>query len=183
MSKLEYVREMYAFNEWANNRILDTAAKVPEAALKTQPLGSYTTVIADLAHVIGAQVTWLGRWRTGKMPGGALRFDSIESLAELRSEAERSHRDLRVYFSSLTDEDVDADAEYELWIDPEWSDEQRAEVLARYTNPQVWPRWKMFHHLANHGTYHRGEIAMCLTALGESPGEMDFLHWQRSLLR
>jgi uncharacterized damage-inducible protein DinB len=183
MSKLEYVREMYAFNEWANDRILSSAAKVPEAALKEQQLGSYTTIIADLAHIIGAQVTWLGRWRTGKMPGGALRFDTMDSLAEVRSEAERSHRDLRVYFAGLSDADVDADGEYELWINPDWPDEERAEVLTRYKNPQVWPRWKMFHHVANHGTYHRGEIALCLTALGESPGELDFLNWQRSLQR
>jgi uncharacterized damage-inducible protein DinB len=179
MSKLGLIVEVYAHNEWANNVILDTAAKVPEAALKTQPLGSYTTIIADLAHVIGAQVTWLGRWQTGKMPEDALRFEDMDSLAELRAEAETSHQNLREYLSELTDEDVDAAAEYELWINPSATEEERAALLARYANPQVWPRWKMFHHVANHGSFHRGEIALLLTALGESPGDLDFLHYQR----
>ena len=119
MSKLEFIREVYAHNEWANNVVLDTAAKVPEAALLTQPVGSYTTIIADLAHVIGAQVAWLGRWQTGQMPEGAGRFEDMDSLAVLREEAERSHQALRDYFDSLeTDADVDAVAEYQLWIDP-----------------------------------------------------------------
>ncbi len=181
MSKLELIREVYAHNEWANNRILDTAAKVPEAALRTQPLGSYTTIIADLAHVVGAQVSWLNRWRTGVTPEDILRFDEMSTLAEVRAEAETSHQALRDYFAALAEKDVDAEAEYELWTDPSWSEEKKAEVAARFANPQVWPRWMMFHHLANHGTYHRGEIALMLTALGESPGELDFLHYQRSL--
>ena len=179
MSKLELVREVYAHNEWANNVILETAAKVPEAALKTQPVGSYTTIVADLAHVIGAQVTWLGRWQTGKMPEGADRFEDMDSLAVVRAEAEKSHEALRDYFAALTDADVDVVAEYQLWIDPSATDEEKAKIEARYANPQVWPRWKMFHHVANHSSFHRGEIALCLTALGESPGELDFLHYQR----
>ena len=34
--------------------------------------------------------------------------------------------------------------------------------------------WHLLYHVVNHGSYHRGECAAALTALGRSPGELDF---------
>lgn len=102
----------------------------------------------------------------------------MDSLAEVRVEAETSHRELQEYMAGLTEADVEAEATYAWWINPSWPEEKKAQLAGK---TQEWPRWQMFMHLANHGTYHRGEIALCLTALGESPGELDFLHHHRQL--
>jgi uncharacterized damage-inducible protein DinB len=36
------------------------------------------------------------------------------------------------------------------------------------------PRWQVVFHCANHAMQHRSEIAMMLTDLGRSPGDMDY---------
>ena len=49
-----------------------------------------------------------------------------------------------------------------------------------FTRPAgtVWlARWQGIVHCANHATQHRSELAMMLTDLGRSPGDMDMFLW------
>ena len=41
-------------------------------------------------------------------------------------------------------------------------------------------RWKVFRHIVNHGTYHRGQIANMLRQLGVKPPSTDLLYWDGS---
>jgi uncharacterized damage-inducible protein DinB len=88
----------------------------------------------------------------------------MASLAEVREAFGASHAGLRDFLRGLEEPTIDAPLAYRT------SDGQQF----------VRPLWQIMTHVANHGTYHRGEAAMALTALGQSPGDLDFIYWELS---
>jgi uncharacterized damage-inducible protein DinB len=120
-------------------------------------------VVSTMAHVVAAQINWLERWR-----GGVNRISTVEmasamwSVDDVRAAFDRSHAGLREYIASLTDADFDRPLAYK----------------DSSGNPNERPLWQLMTHVANHGTYHRGEVAAELTALGHSPGDLDFVFWE-----
>jgi uncharacterized damage-inducible protein DinB len=162
VSKLELLRSLFEYNEWANGVLLDTAAGMDEASLARERTG-YGSVLETFGHVRGAQETWLHRWLHDGNPPQQVPAVTSGSLGDMRSAFAASHERLRAYLASL--------------------DEAAVEHVLTYRdlrgNSHERPMWQLLTHLANHGTYHRGEIAAALTALGHSPGELDFGYWLR----
>jgi uncharacterized damage-inducible protein DinB len=162
MSKLELIRDFYEYNEWANRHLLKVAAGLGDDNVVYSPGASVTGVVSTMAHVAAAQINWLERWR-----GGVNRISTVElasamwPLDDVRAAFDRSHAGLREYIVSLTDADVDRPLAYK---------DSRGTANER-------PLWQLMTHVANHGTYHRGEAAAALTALGHSPGDLDFVFW------
>ena len=163
MSKLELIRDFYDYNEYANRHLLKVAAGLGDDNVVYSPEASVAGVVSTMAHVAAAQVNWLERWR-----GGVNRISTVElasatrSLGDVRAAFDRSHAALSEYIASLTDADLDRPLAYK--------DSRGA--------PNERPLWQLMTHVANHGTYHRGEVAMALTALGHSPGDLDFVFWE-----
>jgi uncharacterized damage-inducible protein DinB len=162
MSKLELLRDFYDYNEWANRRLLKVATGLGDDNVVYSPGASLAGVVRTMAHVAAAQINWLERWQ-----GGVNRVSAVELAATMRSADDlrtafgRSHTGLREYIASLTDADLDRPLTYK---------DSRGDANER-------PLWQLMTHVANHGTYHRGEVAAELTALGHSPGDLDFVFW------
>lgn len=163
MSKLELIRHLYAYNEWANGHLLDVAAELDTGQLAGPQGASFESVLGNMAHLAAAQVNWLERWRTGVNTESTVEMgESWKTLADLRQGFAGSHAGLSAYVGKLSEADVEGDLTYR--------DSRGAETRL--------PLWQLMTHVANHGTYHRGEVAMALTALGHSPGDLDFLYWE-----
>ena len=162
MSKLEMIRSLYDYNEWANNHVLEAASRLSEDELSRKQGASFESVEGNLAHIVGAQVVWLSRWTSGSNPQPVAEFQKMRGLPAVRSMFERSHAGLRAFLESLTEQRL-------------------GEVLAYRDsrgNPYERVMWQLMTHVVNHGTHHRAETAMAMAALGKPMRELDYVFFE-----
>jgi uncharacterized damage-inducible protein DinB len=63
----EFFRKLFAYNHWANDKVVERAAKVREEDYFARVAGlSFDTLHATLAHIYVAEAVWLGRWQGGR---------------------------------------------------------------------------------------------------------------------
>ncbi|GAC1333163.1 MAG: DinB family protein [Candidatus Dormibacteria bacterium] len=158
MQGADVARELVAYEGWANQRILATAAQLDTSAPGQG--ASWGSIAGSMQHVVGSHATWLSRF-TGK--------PAIERGAA-------NHRELTAWFdevqaalegftATLTDEAYFGDVEFR---------DSRG-------NPHRDTLALLLAHLVNHGTFHRGEAALLLTAAGCSPGDLDMIVYRRMM--
>ncbi len=151
---------LYNYTEWANEQVFDVAvALAPEQT--TRPVGgSFASIRETLAHMAAADWVWLCRW-TGESPGGWPTWAS-GSVGEIREEWRRIHRSRNTFLNGLTDADLDREVAFTR-INGE-TDVARLGFL--------------LHHVANHATYHRGQVASQLRLVGAVPPTTDLLRYR-----
>ena len=162
MSKLELITHLYEYNEWATDRLLEAAAALPEAELTAQRGASFGSVLSSFAHIAAAEINWLERWVLGLNRTPTLELQKMPDMGTVRASFVASYEGLREFVGELTDERLEAPLEFR----------------DSAGNRRASPLWQLMTHVANHGTYHRGEVAAMLTDLGHSPGDIDFLYWE-----
>ena len=159
MSWTEHVRSAYAYNEWANNRVVDAAAGLTDEQLTNERGGSRGSLAENLAHLVSTQVGWSDVISEADFtPQPSL--PETDVMAALRTRFDESHARLREITDGLTPESLAAVVRRE-----------RGGAMHGY------PRWQMLLHLATHGTQHRAEIGVALLALDASPGDLDAIYF------
>lgn len=162
--KAEEVRLLFAYDAWANARALDAcSALTPERF--TKDLGSSFPSVRDtLAHIMSAQWIWNERFH-GRPTAGLPKSDQYTDLAILGERWAEVQRDLLGFVNKLSDADLERTFEYR---DTKGNAHRNVyrEVLQ---------------HLANHGTYHRGQVTTLLRQLGVKPVNTDLIVFYREL--
>ncbi len=156
------IRTLYEYDAWANHRLLDAAAAL-SAEQFTRDLGSSFPSVRDtLAHIMFAQWIWLERWQ-GRAPQNAPSATDFPNVASLRKRWAEVEADLLAFVRGLTSERIAAVREYKTW------------TMGTFTNSLG----DMLHHVANHGTYHRGQVTTMLRQLGANAVATDFVYFLR----
>jgi uncharacterized damage-inducible protein DinB len=152
MGLADHARQLVAYNEWANNKILDAAR-----ALTSEQYGE---VSDGLSHLLGTQRYWYRNW-TGR------EYDDLlpPTYDNMRAAYDASHTELRDYFAQLTDEGWHRAEQW--W--KRWGVEHTLAV------------GETLFQVVNHSTQHRSEIAVITSKHGASPGDLDYLMFKQGL--
>jgi uncharacterized damage-inducible protein DinB len=156
----EVVRTLYRYNDWANRRILDTAATLDAEQLVAKRGASFDSVRDTLVHTMGGQWLYLERWH-GRSPRAMLAAGQFVDLAAIRARWDEIEYDTKAFVAGLSDGDLARVVEYTNLQGATWA----------------YPLWQQMIHQVNHATQHRSEAAVMLTQFGVSPGWLDFLYF------
>ncbi len=159
---LTEIKRLYDYNSWANERVLESLRRISHDAFVSDRGASHGSVRGIIAHVAGAQWIWLERWK-GVSPVALLPESEFETVEIATERLARIDHDLQDFTGQLTQADIDGSRGYRTTEGKPYSN-----ILG-----------DMMLHVANHSTYHRGQITTLLRQLGAVPQSTDFILFLR----
>jgi uncharacterized damage-inducible protein DinB len=152
---LATLRTLYAHHWWANHTLLEVTAALGEdlAAREIGRQFSEPTLKGVFFHIYGVDGLWLSRWN-GVSPAAPPREgDVAPTLAALVERWKDLERDQAAYLDGLAETDLERLITFRLISGKEYTQ----------------PLGLLLHHVTDHGTHHRSEIATMLTLVNGSP--------------
>jgi uncharacterized damage-inducible protein DinB len=150
---LGYIQTLAGHLEWADAAVLD--------ALRNAP-GSDPRALVIYSHVLGAEAVWLARIAGRPADVAVWPTLSLDDAAEL---AARNARELHALLSSLSEEELERAIDYRNSAGRDFRS-TIADILL---------------HVALHGSYHRGQIALVIRGGGGEPASTDYIGFVRGV--
>lgn len=157
MQTIEALRQLLAYNQWANRATIQS--------LKNHP-SSDTKAFDALIHILIAEREWFLRLTVNKDTTG-FNFWPDLSFADAEALASEMQIEYTRLINSLTEEDLERVAIYK--------NSRGVEYRTKYRD--------ILMHVFNHSTYHRGQVAMAIRAGGREPANTDYIIYQRETER
>jgi uncharacterized damage-inducible protein DinB len=161
---IEDIRLLYEYDRWANNRILKLVEALTPEQFTRDLGGSFPAVKDVLLHMAASKWAWLRYWKESS--------PSFSLLMELFSRSTTLFLSANPPSFAAVQARWDAVEKEQL----EFVNEVTEELLVRtfpVRNASL-SMAQLMQHLANHSTYHRGQIAMMLRQLGATAQGTDF---------
>jgi uncharacterized damage-inducible protein DinB len=158
------IQLLYEYDRWANNRVLQAASTLSVEEFTRDLGGSFRSVRDTLVHIIGSEWAWLTIWKQPSITSAFVtefwtRLDTVFPLNAFPDVAA-----VRLRWTAVEREQV------------EFVNRVTNESLGRML-PVLTSQISLAHlmqHLANHSTYHRGQVAEKTRQLGAVPVATDF---------
>jgi uncharacterized damage-inducible protein DinB len=151
------IATLYEYGIWANRKLIDQARALTDAQLR-QPFTQHEfSILGSFAHLVSAEWRWLQAWQGAPMMD-ALTVADLPTVDAVVARWEPLWAERRAFIANLGDD----------WI----TYDVRRTIAGREIKI---PLWQALIHVANHGMQHRSEIALMLTEVGHSPGDLDML--------
>lgn len=146
------VRELYQFNAWANRRIFDALASLPDEQYHRDLKSSHGGIHGTVCHIVWAEQLWLNRF-LGKPKPAVAQGKDLTSLAAVRARWEEVEAERGAFLQELTDDDLP----------------KTLTVQPTSGGAYVHTYLQALQHGVDHSSYHRGQIITMLRQLGAQP--------------
>jgi uncharacterized damage-inducible protein DinB len=150
---------IFEYNRWADERLLTACGQLTDEQYAREIGGSFPSIRATVAHHAGALRAW------------GTRFDGGE-VTSLPSEVEVPNADTAMRLIVEGHETLAREA---------GRPAEELDQIFTYRSLRgimvSLPRCAVLRHVANHGTYHRGQIATMMRQVGAAPPSTDYFLW------
>lgn len=158
------IQLLYEYDRWANNRVVHAAFTLSAEEFTRDLGGSFRSMRDTFVHIVGSEWAWLTYWREPS-PSSAFLTDlwtreeaifdpnAFPDLAAVQSKWEEVEREQVEFVNHVTDQSL------------------------RRMLPVCETQISLAHlmqHLANHSTYHRGQVTLMMRQLAATPLATDF---------
>lgn len=153
MNSLASLRQLLAYNKWANRRILESFGDASNQS---------PAAVRALAHLLIAEKIWLRRLLRNEDTTG-FDFWQASTIEECAALAEENRLDYADLLKSLTEETLGSVATYKNSKGIEYRTSFR-DILT---------------HVLFHSAYHRGQVALLVRGDGGEPAYTDYIAFVR----
>ncbi len=159
---IQELKRLFAYNAWADNRVFEALAKVPEAEYLRDLKSSHGSLGGTMAHLVGVEKLWLSRL-IGKPENSILRLQDAPTLKQLKSAWEDVAARMARFLVKLDNKSLQQAVSYTTTEGEKFSN----------SNQQI------LQHVVNHSSYHRGQIAAMMRQAGAEPLNTDLIAFFR----
>jgi uncharacterized damage-inducible protein DinB len=158
------IQLLYEYDRWANNRVMQAVSALSEEQFTRDLGGSFRSVRDTLLHIVGGEWGWLTYWKEPS-PSAAFAKDLWERHNALfRPQAFPNAAAVQRNWAEVEKEQAE-------FLNGVTNESLRRMIPFRTTQASLA---QLMQHLANHSTYHRGQVALMMRQLGAKPVATDF---------
>ncbi|MEM8486784.1 MAG: DinB family protein [Bacteroidota bacterium] len=154
------LKVLYNYSHWANEKLFDVIAQLPEEAFSREVAGSFGSIRNTMVHILSAEWGWMSRCGGPARPN-KLTPDAFLTLQSLRDTFDEVRHHMQTFLDTLQEEDL-------------------ARIISYPGNAgaiRSMPLGELMQHTANHAVHHRGQVMLMIRMLGHSPGHADMLFY------
>jgi uncharacterized damage-inducible protein DinB len=160
--RVEEAVTLMEYNAWANHRIIASCAALDPGQFARDLGSSFRSVRGTLVHIMGVEWLYMERLH-GRSPSDFPSGDEFPTLDSFCPRWASVEGEWLSRCRALSPQDLENKIEFR----------NTRGILYCHTLAQL------VHHLVNHSTYHRGQIATLLRQLGRQSESTDMITFQR----
>jgi len=158
------IQLFYEYDRWANNGVLQAVSTLTVEQFTRDLGGSFPSVRHTLVHIIASEWAWLTIWKQPS-PSSAFVTDMWPRLGALfPPNAFPEIAAVRLRWAEIESEQIE-------FVNRVTNESLRRMLPVHTTQISLA---HLMQHLANHSTYHRGQVSLMMRQLAARPVATDF---------